>query len=164
MDQTLQKEPQQHLSFNLDGETYAIGILHIKEIIEYGQLTVVPMMPPYIRGVINLRGSVVPVVDMAVRFGRERTEVKRRTCIIILEVAAGEGQQEIGVVVDAVNEVLEIPDSEIEPPPSFGTGIRSEFIRGMGKQDSRFIIILNVDRLLSVDELSMLEQAAASAS
>jgi purine-binding chemotaxis protein CheW len=152
-------EHQQYLSFDLSGETFAIGILHIKEIIEYGRLTVVPMMPPFIRGVINLRGSVVPVVDLSVRFGRDRTEVQRRTCIIILEVEAGEARQDIGVMVDAVNEVLEIGDDEIEPPPSFGTGIRAEFIHGMGKQDGRFLIILNVNRLHSAEELSALDQA-----
>src|SRR5690606_37938150 len=109
-------QQQQFLTFMLSGETYAIGILHIKEIIEYGQVTAVPMMPEFIRGVINLRGRVVPVVDLAARFGRKATAVGKRTCIVILEIEADRDErQDIGVVVDAVNEVLEIPQEEVEP-------------------------------------------------
>ncbi len=151
-------EQQQYLTFMLGGEVYAIGILHIKEIIEYGQVTAVPMMPAFIRGVINLRGRVVPVVDLSVRFGRTAKAVGRRTCIVILEVEGGTGRQEIGVVVDAVNEVLEISPEEIEPAPAFGTRIRTDFIQGMGKIDEGFVIILNVGHVLAEDELAMLEQ------
>jgi len=154
-------EDQQYLTFLLSGEMFAIGILNIKEIIEYGSLTEVPMMPSFIRGVINLRGSVVPVVDLSARFGRGKTEVSRRTCIVIIEVQNGdESKQDIGVVVDSVSEVLEIPKSEIEPPPAFGAKIRVDFIHGMGKVAGKFVIILNADKVLSVDELSMLGQAA----
>lgn len=149
-------DQQQYLTFMLGGETFAIGILGIKEIIEYGQLTEVPMMPSFIRGVINLRGSVVPVVDLSCRFGRHSSEVTRRTCIVIVEVKAGEGQQDIGIVVDAVNEVLEIPKDQIEPPPTFGAKIRADFISGMGKVDGHFVILLSVDRVLSVEEMSQL--------
>ncbi len=152
-------DQQQYLTFMLGGETFAIGILAIKEIIEYGNLTEVPMMPGYIRGVINLRGSVVPVVDLSARFGRKSTELTRRTCIVIIEVAADEEKQVIGVVVDAVNEVLEIPTEEIEAPPAFGAKIRTDFIRGMGKVNGRFVIILNVGNVLSLDDLALLEQA-----
>lgn len=156
------QDQQQYLTFMLGGEVFAIGILAIKEIIEYGNLTEVPMMPDYIRGVINLRGSVVPVVDLSARFGRAGTALTRRTCIVIIEVATEEEKQVVGVVVDAVNEVLEIPAGQIEQPPSFGARIRTDFICGMGKVGGRFVIILNVGRVLSVDELAMLEQVAGS--
>ncbi|WP_417582160.1 chemotaxis protein CheW [Nitrincola sp.] len=149
-------EMQQYLTFMLTGETYAIGILGIKEIIEYGQLTEVPNMPSFIRGVINLRGAVVPVVDLAARFNKGTTALTRRTCIVIIEVISANEQQVIGVMVDAVNEVLEISPSEIEPPPSFGAKIRADFIAGMGKVNGRFIIMLDVDKVLSVDELAQL--------
>jgi purine-binding chemotaxis protein CheW len=154
------EEPSQYLTFLLGGEMFAIGILHIKEIIEYGHLTTVPMMPEFIRGVINLRGAVVPVVDLSTRFGRQSTELTRKTCIVIIEVQTGEEKQDIGVVVDAVSEVLEIPASEIEPAPSFGAKIRADFIAGMGKVDGKFVILLNVDRVLSVDEMTLLGNVA----
>ncbi len=155
------QDQQQYLTFMLGGEMFAIGILVIKEIIEYGNLTEVPMMPAYIRGVINLRGSVVPVVDLSTRFGRKRTELSRRTCIVIIEVASEQETQVVGVVVDAVNEVLEIQADQIEPPPAFGAKIRTDFIRGMGKMDGKFMIILNVDNVLSIDDLALLDQANA---
>lgn len=155
------QDQQQYLTFMLGGEVFAIGILAIMEIIEYGNLTEVPMMPDYIRGVINLRGSVVPVVDLAARFGRKGTELTRRTCIVIIEVESDQDKQVVGVVVDAVNEVLEIPTDQIEPPPAFGAKIRTDFIRGMGKVDGKFVIMLNVDNVLSIDDLALLEQANA---
>ncbi len=157
-------EPQQYLVFSLCGETFAIGICSIKEIIEYGQLTEVPMMPELVRGVINLRGAVVPVVDLAVRFGRKPTEVARRTCIVIVETEAQPGEvQVIGVIVDAVNVVLDIPAQEIEPAPSFGARIRSDFIEGMGKVAGKFVILLSLRHALSVDELSDIVGAAEAA-
>lgn len=146
-------EPQQYLTFVIGGETFAIGILRIKEIIEFSGLTTVPMMPDCIRGVINLRGAVVPVLDLAARFGREPGVATRKTCIVIVEVEAQDGSQDIGVIVDAVNEVLEIPASEIEPPPSFGTRLRPDLIRGMGKVGGRFVIILDTNRVLSSEEI-----------
>jgi purine-binding chemotaxis protein CheW len=155
----LQQDDNQYLTFMLSGEMFSIGILNIKEIIEYGQLTEVPMMPAFIRGVINLRGRVVPVVDLSVRFGREATTVGKRTSIVIIEVQNGDERHDIGVLVDAVSEVLAIPASEIEPPPSFGANIRADFISGMGKVNGKFVIILNADRVLSLDELAMLESA-----
>ena len=148
-------EPQQYLVVSLCGEAFAIGIRSIKEIIEYGQLTEVPMMPDLVRGVINLRGAVVPVVDLAVRFGRAPTEVARRTCIVIIEIESQPEQtQVIGVIVDAVTEVLDIPPQDIEPPPSFGARIRSDFIEGMGKVGGKFVILLDMGHALSIDELS----------
>lgn len=149
-------ETRQYLTFQLSGEMYALRILNVKEIIEYGNLTEIPMMPAFIRGVINLRGAVVPVIDLSARFGNRSTEAGRRTCIVIIEIADGETRQDIGVVVDAVSEVLEIPAGEIEPAPAFGAKIRADFIEGMGKVGGRFVIILDIRRVLSVDEMVML--------
>ncbi|MEO6422909.1 MAG: chemotaxis protein CheW [Candidatus Nitrotoga sp.] len=158
-----QQEEGQFLTFLIGGEMFAISILGIKEIIEYGSLTTVPMMPDFIRGVINLRGAVVPVVDLSARFGRKSSEITRRSCIVILEVEADGEKQDVGVVVDSVLEVLAIAASEIEPPPSFGAMIRTDFISGMGKVSGKFVIILQADRVLSVDEMAMLTQATDSA-
>jgi purine-binding chemotaxis protein CheW len=153
-------EPQQYLTFVLGTETYAIGILQIKEIIEFSGLTSVPMMPACIRGVINLRGAVVPVLDLAVRFCRQPTAATRRTCIVIVELLFEGTTQNIGVIVDAVNEVLEIPVADIEPAPSFGARLRAEFIRGMGKVAGKFVIILDTDRVLSGAEIVALNAPA----
>lgn len=154
--------PQQYLTFTLGGEMFAVAILNVKEIIEYGTVTEIPMMPGFIRGVINLRGSVVPVIDLSCRFGGKSTEVARRTCIVIIELSEGDQKHDIGVMVDAVSEVLEIAQAEIEPPPSFGAKIRTDFINGMGKVNGKFVIILDVSRVLSVEEISMLSQMADS--
>ncbi len=153
---TPNEQQRQYLTFMLSGEVFAIGILSIKEIIEYGNLTEVPRMPEFIRGVINLRGAVVPVIDLGARFGKQSTSVSRRTCIVIIEVEHEGEQQVVGVMVDAVNEVLDISPGEIEPPPSFGARIRADFIRGMGKVNGKFVIILDVDHVLSLDEMSSL--------
>jgi purine-binding chemotaxis protein CheW len=151
----------QYLTFMLNGEMFAMGILAIKEIIEYGNLTAVPMMPAFVRGVINVRGSVVPVVDLAARFGRRNSDITRRSCIIIIEVNTAQGEeQDIGVLVDSVSAVMEIPAEEIEPPPNFGARIRADFIRSMAKVDGKFVIVLDVDRVLSVEEMAMLSAAA----
>jgi purine-binding chemotaxis protein CheW len=149
-------EIQQYLTFTLGGEMFAIGILNVREIIEYGNLTEIPMMPSFIRGVINLRGAVVPVIDLSARFGGKSTEIGRRTCIVIVEMRTEDSKQELGIIVDAVSEVLEIPKSEIEPAPSFGAKIRADFIAGMGKVDGKFVIILEIARVLSVDEMAVL--------
>jgi len=145
---------RQYLVFTLNGEVFAIDILQIREIIEFGTLTEVPMMPETIRGVINLRGAVVPVIDLSARFGRGPSAVARRTCIVIVEVLTDGTRQTLGVMVDAVNEVLEIPQEETEPPPAFGARIRTDFIAGMGKVNGRFVVILDVGRVFSLDELA----------
>ncbi len=152
-------ELQQYLTFLSGGEMYGLAILNVKEIIEYGSLTEIPMMPAFIRGVINLRGAVVPVVDLLARFGGKQTEVGRRTCIVIVEMENDEGRQDIGVVVDAVSEVLEIADGDIEPPPAFGARIRTDFINGMGKVAGKFVILLNIQRVLSAEEMALLAHA-----
>ena len=146
---------QQYLTFTLGKEMFAIGILAIREIIEYGNLTEVPMTPPFICGVLNLRGAVVPVIDLSVRFGREAHETTKRTCVVIIEIESEHGRQDMGVIVDTVSEVLEIPASEIEPPPEFGARIRNDFIQGMGKVNGKFVILLDVNRVLSVDEIAV---------
>lgn len=147
---------QQYLTFILGKEVFAINILNIKEIIEYGNLTEVPKMPSFIRGVINLRGAVVPVIDMAARFDKPSAEITRKTCIVIIEVEHEETKQVVGVMVDAVNEVLDIEQGDIEPAPSFGANIRADFIDGMGKIEGKFVMILNVNKVLSVDEIAEL--------
>lgn len=151
-------DENQYLTFKLQSETYAFGILNVKEILEYGKITKVPMMPDFIQGVINLRGEVVPVVNLARRFGLKASEITKRTCIVIIEIGAEEARHELGVMVDSVSEVLEIEDDQIRPAPGFGAKIRNDFIRGMGKLDDDFVIILDQDRVLSVDELAAVQQ------
>jgi purine-binding chemotaxis protein CheW len=149
-------EEQQYLIFMLSGETYAIGIARIKEIIQYSQVTEVPRMPDFIRGVINLRGAVVPVIDLSARFGKRLTLIGRRNCIIIIEAVIEEETHSVSVMVDAVNAVLEIPAGEIEPAPTFGTHIHADFIAGMGKINGKFVIILDIQQVLSMDDMAAL--------
>ena len=154
-------EEKQYLTFMLGGEMFSIGILCIKEIIWYANLTEVPMMPACIRGVINLRGAVVPVMDLSNRFGKPSTPVIKSTCIVIVEVPSDTGEQQaMGVVVDSVQAVLEIPTSEIEPAPSFGAKIRPDFIEGIAKVNGKFVILLNVNHVLSMQEISQMGQLA----
>lgn len=150
------EEGGQYLTFSQREEMFAIGILGIKEIIEYSDLTTVPLMPDFICGVINIRGAVVPVIDLSVRLGREASEKTWRTCIVIIETMNDGEKIDIGIIVDSVSEVLEIPAQDIEPSPRFGTNIRADFISGMGKVDNKFVIILDINRVLSVDEMSSL--------
>jgi purine-binding chemotaxis protein CheW len=154
------QQASQYLTFLLGTEPFAIGILGIKEIIEYGEITSVPMMPACVRGVINLRGAVVPVLDLQARFGRSPSAVTKRTCIVIVEIASEQLRQVVGIVVDAVSEVLDIPESDIEPPPPFGTRIRADFIRGMGKVRGKFVILLDVHKVASFDEIDAIAAAA----
>jgi purine-binding chemotaxis protein CheW len=149
-------DQNQYLTFVLGRETFGLGILGIKEILEYEAPTDVPMMPTFVRGVVNLRGMVVPVIDLCARFGRASTAVSKKTCIVIIETQHDAESQVLGILVDAVNEVLEIPHTEIEPPPSFGSSVRADFIQGMGKVREKFVVILNVDSVLSFDEMEKL--------
>jgi purine-binding chemotaxis protein CheW len=146
----------QYLTFSLASEVFAIGILAIKEIIEYSTLTTVPMMPTYVRGVINLRGAVVPVLDLSVRFGKQASPVTKKTCIVIIEITTAGERQDIGVVVDAVDSVLDIPADQIEPAPAFGARIGTDFIEGMGKVNGRFVILLDVNSVLAPEEAVLL--------
>lgn len=152
----------QYLTFHLSEEMFAINILRIKEILEYGNLSKVPMMPPFIRGVINLRGSVVPVIDLKVRFGGAVNRVTKRSCIVIIEIMNEDRHHDIGIMVDSVSEVLEIPATEIEPPPSFGAHIRADFMDAMGKVNGEFVIILDVDCVLSTQELAIVSDMPAT--
>ncbi|MGL4207670.1 MAG: chemotaxis protein CheW [Aeromonadaceae bacterium] len=167
---TLSQEPEkvergvgQNLSFHCMNVALALPISRVREIIEYGNLTTVPMMPSYVLGVINLRGNVVPVVDLSARFGAGATKLGKRTCIIILELPRSTESALVGLVVDAVDEVLDVEPGQIEPPPSFGTAIRSDFILGMARREQGFLIILRVDKLLDLDslqpEMAQLESA-----
>jgi purine-binding chemotaxis protein CheW len=158
------QEQTQYLTFRVGSELFGIGITAIKEIIEYHSLTVVPLMPECIRGVINLRGAVVPAMDLSVRFGRKPTEITKRTCVVIVEIAGDGTHQDVGVIVDAVNQVLDIPASDIEPPPAFGAKLRTDFIHGMGKVSGKFVILLDVDHVLSFDEIAQLAEVTASES
>src|SRR5258708_2008580 len=147
----------QYLTFTLGSEVFAIGILAIKEIIEYSALTPVPMMPAYVRGVINLRGAVVPVLDLSVRFGKPASPVTKRTCIVIIEICTSGQRQDVGIVVDTVDSVLDIPPDQIEPPPAFGARISTDFIQGMGKVNGRFVILLDVNCVLAPEEAALLQ-------
>ncbi|OEC35126.1 purine-binding chemotaxis protein CheW [Pseudomonas cuatrocienegasensis] len=149
----------QYLTFTLAKELFAVEIRAVREIIEYGHLTSVPMLPPSILGVINLRGAVVPVIDLGLRFGNAATCIGPRTCIVILEVEQNGSTQVLGMVVDAVNEVRDLSAAEIEPTPSFGGRIRTDFILGMGKLDDRLVVMLDVGRVISADEMVLLNQA-----
>jgi len=151
----------QYLTFSLGDEVFAMDIRSVREIIQYGSMTKVPLMPEFVRGVINLRGSVVPVIDLRSRFGRTSAQVGKKTCIIIFDVVVDEEKVELGLLVDSVSEVIDIALSHIEAPPQFGTTIRRDFIHGIGKVGSEFIVILAPERALDINEMaSLVEQAA----
>jgi purine-binding chemotaxis protein CheW len=154
---------KQFLTFMLSDEEYAVGILNVKEIIEYPVVTRMPKAAAHIRGVINLRGQVVPVVDLAVKFGFTSSEVTRRSCIVVTEVQTEDESMVVGVVADAVKEVVELGDDEISPPPRFGTVVQGDHLLGMGRRQSDLILILDVDRVLSAAELSEAQAAASEA-
>ncbi|MDF3195049.1 MAG: chemotaxis protein CheW [Gammaproteobacteria bacterium HGW-Gammaproteobacteria-13] len=147
---------QQFLTLTLGQELFALPIEHIREIIEFGGLTEIPLMPSFLRGVINLRGAVVPVIDLAVRFGRERTPIAKRTCIVIVEVEQGDSMQLLGIIVDAVNEVLAVEGHQLESRPAFGARIRADFIAGILKHHEQFVVVLDIPQVLSLDELAEL--------
>ena len=154
-------DQSQYLSFYLAGEEYAIGILQAKEILEYDTLTRVPQTPPAIRGVINLRGSVVPVVDLAVKFGLPPTAISKRTCIVIVEVDLAGQRTVMGLLADAVSQVMDLAPTDIEPPPPFGTAVRVDYLQGMGKVGKKFVLLLDVDRVLAAPELQAVAAASA---
>ena len=138
--------PAQYLTFTLGAEVFAMDIRTVREIIQFGPMTTVPLMPGFVRGVINLRGAVVPVIDLQARFGRPAAQVGKKTCIVIFDSLRQDERVELGLLVDAVSEVIDIAPTEIEPPPNFGTTVRRDFIRGMGKVANRFVIILEPDK------------------
>jgi len=155
---------QQYLTFFLADEEYAIGIQRVKEIIEYTDVTKVPKVPGWIRGVINLRGNVVPVVDLAVRFGLAERPFTKTTCIVVVEVKQDSETTVMGIVADAVNQVIDLASEEIEQPPAFGTQIRLDYLAGMGKLGKKFALILNIDSVLSATELLAVSAVHSAAS
>lgn len=153
-----------HLTFELDGEVYGIGILKVQEIIGMMNVTKVPRTPDFVRGVINLRGKVIPVVDLRLKFGMEGREDTERTCIIVVQVERENVQVVMGVLVDEVSEVLDVSADQVEPPPSFGTSVDTAFLRGMAKIGDKVVMMLDVDHVLSGGEVAMASEIARSAS
>jgi len=152
----------QYLTFFIRSEEYAVAILRVKEIIEFESVTRVPAMPLHVRGVINLRGSVLPVIDLSAKFGHGESVPTRTTCIVVVETQIDGEVLVAGVIADAVSEVIDLPAAQIEPPPPFGTNVRVDFLAGMGKVDSRLVLILELDRILTPVEALEIVDAAAS--
>ena len=151
-------EATQYLTFKLDEEIFALDVAKVREILDFTDITKVPQTPDFMRGVINLRGSVVPVVDMRLKFGMSRTEKTVNTCIVVVE-AATEGETTVlGALADSVQEVIELEPGQIEPTPRIGTKLRTDFIRGMGKHDGKFIMILDIDKVFSSDEITLVQE------
>lgn len=158
--------PTQYLTFIIANEEYAINILRLREITEFTTITAVPTVPRCILGVINLRGSVVPVVDLAIKFGLPETKITKWTCIIIVELEIDGERTVMGVIADLVSQVIDLRPQDIEPPPPFGTKVRVDFLLGMGKTENKFVLILDIDKVLSTHELlavATLPAAAAEA-
>jgi purine-binding chemotaxis protein CheW len=149
-------ETTQYLTFKLEEEIFAVDVAKVREILDFTTITKVPQTPEFMRGVINLRGSVVPVVDMRLKFGMSRTERTVNTCVIVMEVALAGECLVVGSLADSVQEVLELEPEQIEPAPRIGTRLNTDFIKGMGKRNDQFIMILDSDRIFSGDELGSL--------
>ena len=147
-------DTRQYLTFQLGEEVFAIDVSHVREILEFTTVTKVPKTPDYMRGVINLRGSVVPVLDMRLKFGMTRTDKTVNTCIIVVEVSFEGETTIIGALVDSVQEVFELDPDKIEPAPRIGIKLKTEFIKGMGKVENDFVMILDIDKVFSADELT----------
>ena len=149
----------QYLTFKLGDEVFALDIAKVREVLDFSTVTRVPRMPAFMRGVINLRGSVVPVVDRRLKFGMERADKSKDTCVIITEVMMDGEATIIGALADSVQEVLDLEPQNIEPAPRIGTMLRTEFIKGMGRQHDRFIILLDIDKIFSAEELMRVQAA-----
>ncbi|PLY00127.1 MAG: chemotaxis protein CheW [Desulfuromonas sp.] len=157
-----QVEAYQYLTFRLDAEAYGVDVSQVREVLDSINITRVPKTPAYMLGVINLRGSVVPVVDLRQRFGMPSIDQTRDTCIIVLEVMFGDELVVVGALTDAVEEVLDILAGQIEPPPKLGSAVNVEFIRGMGKvKDDSFVMLLDIDKMFSSEELSILSDSTS---
>jgi len=146
------RECQQYLAFSLAGGDYAVGILKVKEILQYDEITAVPSTPSSIRGVLNLRGSVIPVVDLAVKFGAPAAPVTKRTCVLVVETALEGVAAVMGLVADAVSEVIELRDDDVEEPPAFGTRVELDYLLGMSKAGKKLVLLLDIDRVLAADD------------
>lgn len=152
-------ETRQYLTFKLGDEIFALDVAQVREILDYTTITKVPQTPEYMRGVINLRGSVVPVVDMRLKFGMSRTERTVNTCIQVVEVTLDNERTVLGALVDSVQEVFELEPDQVEPAPRIGTRLRTDFIKGMGKRDNQFLMILDIDKVFTVEDLAMIHGA-----
>lgn len=155
------EETRTYLTFTLEEEDFAVDVLNVREVLDYTTVTKVPRTPDFMRGVINLRGSVVPVVDLRLKFGLPPAEDTADTCIVVLEVILDSEITVIGAVADSVREVFEMTPDQIEPAPRIGTRLKTDFILGMGKNEEQFIIILDIDRIFSADELSLVQEVGA---
>jgi purine-binding chemotaxis protein CheW len=151
-------ETTQYLTFMLDDELFAVDIGMVREVLDFTSITKIPQTPDYMRGVINLRGRVVPVVDLRLKFGQPRAEKTVNTCVIIVEVEMDGKKVVLGAMADAVQEVLDLEPDLIEPPPRIGTKLNFDFIRGMGKHADRFIIILDIDKVFTMEELELVQE------
>jgi len=156
--EALSLETTQYLTFNLNQETFGVDVRQTREVMDLISVTKVPRSPEYMLGVINLRGSVVPVIDLKQRFGMDAMEQSRETCIIVLEIPFGDETLAIGAVADGVQEVLDLLQDQVEPPPKLGTALNTEFIHGMGKVDERFVILLDLKRIFTESELEELAE------
>jgi len=156
-------ETDQYLTFKLDDEIYALNISHVREVLDFTKISRVPRMPEFMCGVINLRGGVVPVVDLRIKFGMPEKEKTVDTCIIIIDITIGEEQTLLGIMADSVQEVMNLDADQIQPPPKIGTRLKTEFIKGMGKKNDEFIIILQCDKVFSSEELVVVQDFEASA-
>ena len=151
-------QTSQYLTFILDQEIYAMDINQVREVLDFTKITKVPRMPDFIKGVINLRGGVVPVVDLRLKFGMAQVERTVDTCIIIIEINIQETLTLLGIMADSVQEVMSMEPDQIEPAPKIGTRLKTEFIKGMGKKNEEFIIILDSDKVFSADELTIVQE------
>lgn len=152
----------QYLTFKLSEEVYALEITRVREVLDYIKITKVPGTPSFMKGVINLRGGVVPVVDLRMKFGMSAIQPTVDTCIIIVEITVDDEKTLLGALADQVHEVIELDPSMIEPPPKIGTRLDTDFIKGMGKQEDEFIIILNIEKVFSVEELTVVNRASGT--
>ncbi len=152
-----QLDNDQYLTFILSDEEFSLPIVQIKEIVEYCEITVVPLVPSFIKGVINLRGGVVPVIGLAEKFGMKVNDITKRTCIVIVEIEFDGETTLMGCVVDKVLQVQDVDDDLIEPAPTFGVTIQTDFIKGMAKIDEKIVVILDINRILSVDEIAQVQ-------
>lgn len=146
----------QYLTFTLDGEQYAIGVAKVREVLEHTKITKLPRTAEFMKGIINLRGAGVPVIDLRLKFGLQETPITKDTSIIVMEVESQDGLVVVGALADAVHEVVEIEEKAVEPAPRFGTRLSAEFIKGVGKREELFIIILDIDRIFNAEEISVL--------
>ena len=157
-------ETTQYLTFKLGDEIFALDIAKVREVLDFTSVTTVPRTPEFMRGVINLRGNVVPVVDMRLKFGMTKTEKTVNTCIIIVEISLDGDTTILGALADSVQEVIDLEPDKIEPAPKIGTRLRTDFIKGMGNRSDQFIIILDIDKVFSLDELSLVQEAGQQVS